>query len=78
MENSIKHKPGGAANPRRKAGGMADWTSAEIVELMIYSDSEGFSKGLNSKWHSPKWYALESVLRERHGANWSEVLSATA
>lgn len=57
---------------------MKDWTSAEIVELMIYIDSEGFSKGLNSKWHSPRWYALESVLRERHGANWSEVLSATA
>jgi len=57
---------------------MKDWTSAEIVELMIYIDSEGFSKGLNSKWHSPRWYALESILRERHGENWGEVLSRTA
>ena len=55
-----------------------DMTDSEIVEEMNFIDSEGFTKGLNIKWHSPRWWALESILRERHGENWGEVLSATA
>ncbi len=57
---------------------MRDWADRDIVEMMIYIDSEGFTKGLNIKWHSPKWYALESILRERHGENWNQILSETA
>lgn len=58
--------------------GYRDWTDREIVEMMVYIDSEAFTKGLNLRWHSPRWWALESILRERHGANWGEVLSVTA
>jgi len=57
---------------------MKNWTDWEIIEEMNFIDSEGYTKGLSIRWHSPRWYALESILRERHGENWGEILSATA
>lgn len=57
---------------------MKGWTDQEIVEMMIFIDSDGFNRGLSIKYHSSKWWALESILRERHGENWNEVLGRTA
>ena len=50
----------------------------EIIEMMLYIDSEGFTKPLNGKYHSPRYWSLEAILRERHGSNWFEKLNATA
>ncbi|MBQ7536294.1 MAG: hypothetical protein IJT43_11855 [Stomatobaculum sp.] len=59
-------------------GSYYDLTDIEIVELMNSIDSDNYSTGLNDRFHSPRWWALESILRERHGNDWSTALSVTA
>ena len=57
---------------------MKDWTDLEIIEEMNFIDSEGYTKPLNIRWHSPRWYALASILAERYGANWQDIVGTTA
>lgn len=53
----------------------SSWTDEELVEEMLFWDTEGYAKPLRITWHCAKWYAIESILRRRHGDNWNEVLS---
>ena len=55
---------------------MKDWTDREIIEEMNFIDSEGYTKPLNSKWHSPRWWNLYEELRSRHREDWDEWLRA--
>lgn len=58
-------------------GSFYELTDGEIVDLMIGTDTEMFTRPLSDRFHSAKWWALESILRERHGTNWFSVLSET-
>ena len=55
---------------------MQNWTDAEIIEEMVFIDSNGYTAKHLALYHSPRWWALWSEMAKRHGKDWMETLTA--